>query len=214
VLVAGDGREEIADLGATEDDGQLDPTASLDREVCDLDRSPEGDGVEEFEGCTDLSVGLPGDLLLLDQVEQVLPDVLLAHFGGRAHVVLGKETRVEQVDLAGQGAVAGEAHVLVHSIAKVSHGVPPWFGPFWTQRPSREDAAFSMGEERDDGGSGKPAVDRGEGRGQGPDPGVGKERARSGRLDPDRPETREATARSAVSFNGIGARMCPEGGSV
>jgi hypothetical protein len=50
-------------------------------------RSSRAVGVEEDQRRTDLAIGLAGDLLFLDHVEQVLTDLLLAHLGGRAHVI-------------------------------------------------------------------------------------------------------------------------------
>jgi len=69
--------------------------------VLDLGRTLERDRVEEDDRCADLAIGLARDPLLLHHVEEVLADLLLAHVGGGAHVVLGEEPCVEKVDFPG-----------------------------------------------------------------------------------------------------------------
>jgi uncharacterized protein YutE (UPF0331/DUF86 family) len=62
-------------------------------------------------------IELARDLLLLDHVEEVLPDLLLAHLGGRSHVVLGEEPRVSEVDFPGRRAIACQSQVCFHSVS-------------------------------------------------------------------------------------------------
>ena len=77
VLEAGDGREEPGDLGGAEDDGELLRLLGAGDAVQDP-LPAEGDVVEEPEGGDGLVVDAPGDVLLLDEVEEVGADLVAA----------------------------------------------------------------------------------------------------------------------------------------
>ena len=84
VLEADDGREEPGDLVGAEDDGELLGLLGAGDALQDPVRA-EGDLVEEPQGGDGLVVVAPGDVLLLDEVEEVGADVVAAR-GPRASV--------------------------------------------------------------------------------------------------------------------------------
>ena len=84
----------------------------------------EGDLVEEPEGGDGLVVDAPGDVLLLDEVEEVGADVVAAR-GLRASVPKwrAKVRDARDVGLDGPGGEVPELHVLDHAAAQRCHDV-------------------------------------------------------------------------------------------
>ena len=74
VLEAGDRLEELSDLVGAQDDGELLLLLGRDDVVHDPFLA-EGDAVEEPQGGNGLAVIAPGDVLLLDEEEEIGPDI-------------------------------------------------------------------------------------------------------------------------------------------
>ena len=141
--------EEPGHLVLAEDDGEL-----LGRlgagDLLDDPLPAQGDAVEELEGEAGLLVDVPGDLPLLDQVEQVGADVLGPEVFGRGVEVLGEIG--DPLDVASDrlGGQVVEDQVLGHAAAQRRHGQLP---SRWCARTGSPSAA-SMIEERSRAGSG------------------------------------------------------------
>ena len=103
MLEAGDGLEEPDHLLGAEDDGELLGLLGAGDALEDL-VPPEGDVVEEAECGDGLVVIAPGDVPLLDQVDEVGADLGLAQEFGRLAEVLGEGGDALDVDLDGPGA--------------------------------------------------------------------------------------------------------------
>ena len=97
------GREELRDLVGAEDDGELLRLLGADDAVQDP-LLAEGDLVEEPQGGEGLVVIAPGDVLLLDEEEEVGADVGRPQALGRLAEVLGEGGDALDVDLDGPGA--------------------------------------------------------------------------------------------------------------
>ena len=83
----------------------------------------EGDLVEEPEGGDGLVVDAPGDVLLLDEVEEVGADLVGPEGLGRLAEMVGEGGDARDVDLDGPGGEVAEFHVLDHSAAQRCHDV-------------------------------------------------------------------------------------------
>src|SRR5262249_17988476 len=96
----------------------------------------EGGAVEEAEGGEGLVVIAPGGVLLLDEEEEVGPDIGRPRALGRLAEVLGEGGDALDVDLDGQGRVVAESHVLDHSLAQRCHDALHWLRRRGREPPS------------------------------------------------------------------------------
>ena len=83
----------------------------------------EGDLVEESQGGDGLVVDAPGDVLLLDEVEQVGTDLVAAEALGGAAEMACEGGDPHGVDFDRPGCEILELHVLDHSAAQRCHDV-------------------------------------------------------------------------------------------
>ena len=124
MLERADGGEEPGEFVGAEDDGEPLGLPGAD-EVLEGRGAAQGDVVEEAEGLEVEVVIAPGDMALLDQVEQEGADVLgPERLGGLAEVP-GEACDAVDVDADGAGREVAEVHVLGHAEPERSHGVPP-----------------------------------------------------------------------------------------
>ena len=112
LVLAEDDRERLGRLGAGDLLDDLFPA--------------QGDAVEELQGQAGLLVDVPGDLSLLDQMEQVGADVLGPEVFGRGVEVLGEIG--DPLDVASDrlGGEVVEDQVLGHPTAQRRHGRAPF----------------------------------------------------------------------------------------
>ena len=127
VLEAEDGGEEPGDLVGAEDGGELlGLLGALDALQDAL--SFEGDLVEEPEGGDGLVVDAPGDLLLLDEVEEVGADLVGPEGLGRAAEMACECGDPHGIGVDGPGGEVPELHVVDHPAAQRCHDVLPCRG--------------------------------------------------------------------------------------
>ena len=85
----------------------------------------QGDAVEELQRLAGLLVDTPGDLSLLEQMEQIGADVLGPEVFGRGVEVLGEIGDPLDVASGRLGGEVVEGQVLGHTTAQRRHGVLP-----------------------------------------------------------------------------------------
>ena len=122
MLEADDGGEEAGGLLEAEDDGELLGLLGASDALQDA-RAFEGDLVEELQRGDGLVVDGPGDVLLLDEVEEVGADVVGAEGFGRASEMAGEGADAGDVGLDGPGGEVPELHVVDHAAAQRCHDV-------------------------------------------------------------------------------------------
>jgi hypothetical protein len=124
MLDAEDGGEEPCDLVGAEDGGELLGLLG----AFDALQNPlsfEGDLVEELECGDGLVVDAPGDVLLLDQVEEVGADVVGPEGFGRPAEVAGEGGDPHGIGGDGPGGEVPELHVVDHPASQRCHDVLP-----------------------------------------------------------------------------------------
>ena len=131
----------------------------------------QGDAVEELEGQAGLLVDVPGDLSLLDQVEQVGADVLGPEVFGRGVEVLGEIGDPVDVESDRLGGQVVEDQVLGHATAQRRHGQLPsrWMRADGKSVRRLHDRGAEPGRERgcEDGAPGEGGgASQGEGSGR------------------------------------------------
>jgi len=121
VLDTNDGPKEPGHFLKTEHDGE--PLGLLGANDAYQDTLPtEGDLVEEPQCSDALIVEAPGDLLLLDEMEQVGTDFLAPQNLRAPPVVAGEIGNPRDVDINRPGGQVTELHLLDHATAQGCHG--------------------------------------------------------------------------------------------
>ena len=68
-----------------------------------------------------------GEMPLLDEVVEILPDLVLAHPVGRLAEVTSELSDTSQIEFLGPGAEPFEGHVHFHLLSQRSHGFSSFF---------------------------------------------------------------------------------------
>jgi hypothetical protein len=124
VIEVGDRLEEPDHLLGAEDDREL-PGPLGAGDAREEFVPAEGDVVEEAEGTDRLVVIAPGDVLLLDEMDEIGADLGRAQVFGRLAEMACEGSDPLDVDPDRRGREVAEPRVLDHALAQRSHDVLP-----------------------------------------------------------------------------------------
>ena len=117
--------KETQQLIGVQDLGQARALVFGKRNALDFPGFPQRHRVQKPQRCQNLAISDVCNLVHLDQMQQKLANLSLAHLLGTAAIKGGKATAVQEVIPARRWAESFQDQVLFHPIVKASHVEPP-----------------------------------------------------------------------------------------